>query len=178
MTIPGLDYGYINPALLGNEHDRYFDACDQHCDQLAGRHLPHGQLPFVDKSHPTNQLSKFNKLATNQPCSNLHGSNLHGANQCSSNAQSNQLAAGQPTRPTTNGKSSFKLKSGDLRRFLKRRYSENVIGNLPVNDKMTNHSPTMPNLSKNNSGFWLLFFWSVFWMLSSFKHLFWVLSVV
>lgn len=161
MTIPGLDYGYINPALLGNDHDR-FDACDQRFDPYAGRYPD--QLAFVDKSHPTNQMNQLcsGKLATNQhsvshPITNQYGTNQHGTNQLGasqhgsnphgSNPHSNLTTAASQLRP--NGKSSFKLKSSDLRRLLKRRYSENVIGNLPVNDKMTNHSPTMPNLSKD-----------------------------
>lgn len=162
MTIPGLDtavYGHINPALLGNEHDRYFDARDQY----AAKYLTPNQLAGLDNS------SKPSKLATNPLAANAQSNHPIGS---VNRAQSNHLTAGpaNPLTKPTDRKSSLrlKLKSGDLRRLLKRRYSENVIGNLPVNDKMTNHSPTMPNLSKDDLEVcYLDAFSGVFWMFSS-----------
>lgn len=158
MTIPGLDtavYGHINPALLGNESERYFDARDQYAKYLTPNQL--------DKANKLTS-SKPNKLATNQLAnaqSNLIGATNHptgvvnhltGPVDHLTAGLTNHLTSALANPLTKDRKSSLrsKLKSGDLRRLLKRRYSENVISNLPVTEKMNgNHSPTMPNLSKD-----------------------------
>lgn len=182
MTIPGLDtavYGHINPALLGNESERFFDARDQYAKYLTPNQL--------DKANKLTS-SKPNKLATNQLAnaqSNLIGATNHptgvvnhltGPVDHLTAGLTNHLTSALANPLTKDRKSSLrsKLKSGDLRRLLKRRYSENVISNLPVTEKMNgNHSPTMPNLSKDAEvcylEFWMLFGPKVlgaFWMLS------------
>ena len=143
MTLPGLDSNvYAHPALIpfGNDHcERYCDTCDTYPNP---RYLP------------SNQLTNLNNLKNNYMNTNL-GMNDH------INDNMNHKTS------FINGSHSFKskLRTNEFEHLLKRRYSENVIGNLPTKP-IINRKSTLPDYSSKSS------FLDHFYLISSHFFLF------
>lgn len=104
------------------------------------RGAPIGNENYFDAC---DQISNQRYLMSNQLNPNQFSSN-----QLKSNQINNLITNNLPSK--FNKKNSFqsKLKTRDLNKLLKRRYSENVIDNLPTS-KMINNSPTLSDLSKS-----------------------------